>query len=63
MNICPLLKVMGTSTCCIPGRTAFTLAGQRLEIFSAPVTRKCIEYVQKNFYKYIDGFETQLRLS
>ena len=23
------LYVMGTSTCCIPGRTAFTLAGQR----------------------------------
>ena len=44
---------MGTSTCCIPGRTAFTLAGQRLEIFFAPVTLKCIEYVQKSFYKWM----------
>ncbi|CAE7566629.1 AGD9, partial [Symbiodinium pilosum] len=25
------LYVMGTSTCCIPGRTAFTLAGQRVD--------------------------------
>ena len=24
-------QVMGTSTCCIPGRTAFTLAGQRVD--------------------------------